>query len=117
MTERSIQQGDVFAAACGEKEPRGRVRALGLGPTPQDIGTPGLKCYKPTRLQMEVLARKKVESDKASLEQRIQELKEELREARVVQERRNMEIASHNGSNSRNHVVKNFKTLNYLSHD
>ena len=66
MTERSIQQGDVFAAACGEKEPRGRVRALGLGPTPQDIGTPGLKCYKPTRLQMEVLARKKVESDSFS---------------------------------------------------
>jgi len=117
LIERSIQQGDVFAAACGEKEPRGRVRALGLGPTPQDIGTPGLKCYKPTRLQMEVLARKKVESDKASLERRIQELEEELHEARIVQERRNMEIASHNGSNSRNHVVKNFKTLNYLSHD
>jgi len=117
LTERSIQQGDVFAAACGEKEPRGRVHALGLGPTPQDIGTPGLKCYNPTRLQMEVLARKKVESDKASLERRIQELEEELHEARIVQERRNMEIASHNGSNSRNHVVKNFKTLNYLSHD
>jgi hypothetical protein len=100
LTERSIQQGDVFAAACGEKEPRGRVRALGLGPTLQDIGTPGLKCYKPTRLQMEVLARKKVESDKASLERRIQELEEKLDEARIVQQRRNMEIASHNGSNS-----------------
>jgi len=49
---------------------------------------------------MEVLARKKVESDKASLERRIQELEEELHEVRIVQERRNMEIASHNGSNS-----------------
>ena len=92
MIDRSIQQGDVFAVACGEKEPRGRVRALGLGPTPQDIGTPGLKCYKPTRLQMEVLARKKVESDKASLERRIQELEEKLDEARIVQQRRNMEM-------------------------
>ena len=88
MTERSIQQGDVFAAACGEKEPRGRVRALVLGPNPQDIGTPGLRCYKSTRLQMEVLARHKVESDKAALERRIQELEEQL------QERRNLEISS-----------------------
>lgn len=53
MKERSIQQGDAFAAVCGEKEPRGRVRVLGLGPTPQEVGTPGLKCYTPTRLQME----------------------------------------------------------------
>jgi hypothetical protein len=63
---------------------------------------------------MEVLARKKVESDKASLERRIQELEEELLEARIVQERRNMEIASHNGSNSQNHVVKNFNTFELL---
>ena len=117
MIDRSIQQGDVFAVACGEKEPRGCVCALGLGPTSQDIGTPGLKCYKPTRLQMEVLARKKVESHKASLEQRIQKLEEELHEARIMQERRNMEIASQNGSNSRNHVVKYFNTLNYITHD
>ncbi|XP_021319632.1 uncharacterized protein LOC110436589 isoform X2 [Sorghum bicolor] len=98
LTERSIQQGDVLAAACGEKEPRGRVRALGLGPTPQDIGTPYLKCYKSTRLQMEVLAREKVESDKTALEQRIQELEQQL------QERRNLEIRSQNCSNSRSHV-------------
>jgi len=38
--DRTIQQGDAFAAVCGVKEPRGRVRCLGLGPTPQDIGTP-----------------------------------------------------------------------------
>ena len=59
LKQKTIQQGDAYAAACGEKEPRGRVRVLGLGPTPQDVGTPGLKSYKPTRLQMEVLARKK----------------------------------------------------------
>jgi hypothetical protein len=42
---------------------------LGLGLTPQDVGTPGLKCYTPTRLQMEVLARKKVEREVVALQQ------------------------------------------------
>ena len=54
MTQRTIQEGDAFAAACGEKEPKGRVRVLGLGPTPQSVGTPGVKSYTPTRIQMEV---------------------------------------------------------------
>jgi len=40
---KTIQEGDVYAAVCGAKEPRGRVRVLGLGPTPQEIGIPGLK--------------------------------------------------------------------------
>jgi hypothetical protein len=44
---------------------------LGLGPTPQDIGTLGLKSYTATRLQMEILARTKVQSEKAALEQRV----------------------------------------------
>ena len=66
---RTIQEGDVFAAACGEKEPRGRVRVLGLGPTPHDISTPGLKSYIPTRLQMEVLARKRAEREIVALQQ------------------------------------------------
>ena len=70
MTERTIQQGDVFAVALGSKEPRGRVRALGLGPTPHDVDIAGLKCYTPTRFQMEVLARKKAESRNEALEQR-----------------------------------------------
>ena len=43
LKQKTIQQDDAYAAACGEKEPRGRVRVLGLGPTPQDVGTPGLK--------------------------------------------------------------------------
>jgi hypothetical protein len=103
LKERSIQQGDAFAAVCGEKEPRGRVRVLGLGPTPQDVGTPGLKCYTPTRLQMEVLARKKLQSEKAALEQRIADMQAEIQNQRMERDRQNVEIASHNGSNSRVH--------------
>ena len=54
------------------------MRVLGLGPTPQDVGTPGLKCFIPTRLQMEILARKKAEGEKAALEQRILDMEEEI---------------------------------------
>jgi hypothetical protein len=103
LKERTIQECDAFAAICGEKEPRGRVRVLGLGPTPQDIGTPGLRSYTPTRLQMEVLARKKAESEKAALEQRIAEMEEKMQEQRMG---RDVEIISHDGSNTRHHPVK-----------
>jgi hypothetical protein len=103
LKERTIQEGDAFAAVCGEKEPRGRVRVLGLGPTPQDIGTPGLRSYTPTRLQMEVLAHKKAESEKAALEQRIAEMEEKMQEQRMA---RDVEIISHDGSNTRHHPVK-----------
>lgn len=101
LKQRTIQEGDAFAAACGEKEPRGRVRALGLGPTPQDVGTPGLKCYTPTRLQMEGLARKKAECEKVALQQRITELEQQMQEERVARELQDVELISHNGSNSR----------------
>ena len=60
MVDRTIQQGDAYAIVCGLKEPKGRVRVLGVGPTPQDIGTPELKSYVPTRIQMEALAREKL---------------------------------------------------------
>ena len=102
LKQKTIQQGDAYAAACGEKEPRGRVRVLGLGPTPQDVGTPGLKSYKPTRLQMEVLARKKAERENAALQQRIAEMEE------------HMEIMSQHDSNSRHHVVNYFNNLELL---
>jgi hypothetical protein len=92
-----------------EKRRQEDVRVFGLGPTPQDVGTPGLKSYTPTRLQMEVLAHKKAEREKAALEQRIVEMKEELQD-----ERENMEIISQNGSNSRHHVVNYFNNLSYL---
>ncbi|CAN6290405.1 unnamed protein product [Urochloa humidicola] len=101
LMEKTIQEGDVFAVVCGEKEPRGRVRGLGLGPTPQDVGTPGLRAYTPTRLQMEVLARKKIESEKAALERRIAEMQEAYEEERMA--RHNAEVLSQNGSNSRPH--------------
>jgi hypothetical protein len=102
LTERTIQQGDVFAAALGSKEPRGRVRALGLGPTPQDVGIAGLKSYTPTRFQMEVLARKKAEIRNEALEQRLTQMEAQIQmlEERFTQERRNAEVMSQNGSNS-----------------
>lgn len=78
LTEKTIQQGDVFAVALGSKEPRGRVRALGLGPTPQDVGVAGLKSYTSTRFQMEVLARKKAENKNEALEQRLTQMEGQL---------------------------------------
>ena len=101
---RTIQEGDVFAAACGEKEPRGRVRVLGLGPTPHDISTPGLKSCIPTRLQMEVLACKRAEHEIVALRQCLAE-KEELLQERMALERENVEIMSQHGLNSRHHEV------------
>jgi len=67
LSQRTIEEGDAFAAACGEKEPKGRVRVLGLGPTPQSVGTPGVKSYTPTRIQMEVLDRRNAEVEQATL--------------------------------------------------
>lgn len=105
MTERTIEEGDAFAAVCGKKEPKGRVRGLGLGPTPQTIGTPGVKGYTPTRVQMQVRECKRKESHQAGLEQRIAELEAELARERLVHERSSMENVSQNGSNSRHHGV------------
>jgi hypothetical protein len=67
LTERTIQEGDAFAAACGTKELKGRIRLLGLGPTPQTVGTPGVKGYTPTRVQMQLLECKRKESHQATL--------------------------------------------------
>jgi hypothetical protein len=111
LKDRSIQEGDVYAAVCGEKEPKGRVRVLGLGPTPQEIRTPGLKSYMSTRLQLEVLARKNSEIVEATLEQRIAALEEELEEQRMAHKRQSAENLSQNGSNSRHHMVKYFLHL------
>jgi hypothetical protein len=86
------------------KEPKGYVRGLGLGPTPQDVGTPGLKCYAPTRLQMEIFARERAESEKAALEQRVRELQDQL-EQRAVQDRASEEPRSQHVSNMRQNLV------------
>jgi hypothetical protein len=102
LKDRTIQEGDVYAAVCGAKEPRGRVRVLGLGPTPQEIGTPGLRVLMSTRMQMEILARQQAEIKNRTLEQRIIELEE-----RMAQGRSNVEDLSQHGSNSRQYAVKN----------
>jgi hypothetical protein len=83
-----------------------QVRVLGLGPTPQDIGTSGLRSYTPTRLQMEVIAHKKAEREKAALEQRIAEMEEKMLEQRMAHEIKDVEIISHDGSTTRHHLVK-----------
>lgn len=105
MKERTIQQGDAFAAVCGEKEPKGYVRGLGLGPTPQD-STPGLKCYAPTRLRMEIFARKKVQSEKAALEEQVHLLQARMSliEQRMQQDRTSEEPISQHGSTSLQNV-------------
>uniref|UniRef100_A0A0A9B0I4 Transposase Tnp1/En/Spm-like domain-containing protein n=1 Tax=Arundo donax TaxID=35708 RepID=A0A0A9B0I4_ARUDO len=116
LKERTIQQGDVFAAVCGEMEPRGYVRVMGLGPTPQDVGTPGLKCYTPTRLQMEILARKKAESEKAALEKCLDEMQarmdwwEQREQERVETPRSNV------GSNSRDHANTRSDEIDEVGH-
>jgi hypothetical protein len=56
LKDKTIQEGDALAAILGSKEPRGRVRGLGLGPTPQEIRTPGIKGLMSTRLQLEIWA-------------------------------------------------------------
>jgi hypothetical protein len=111
LKDRSIEEGDAYAAVCGEKEPKGRVRVLGLGPTPQEIRTPGLKSYMSTRLQLEVLARRNSEIAQATLEQRIAALEEQLEQQRMALERQNAETLSQHGSNSRQHMVKYFRYL------
>jgi hypothetical protein len=101
LNDRTIQEGDAYAAVCGAKESRGRVRVLGLGPTPQEIGTPGLKGLMSTRMQMEIWGRQKAESKNRTLEQRIRELEEE----RIAQGRTNVDVLSQHGSNSQHYAV------------
>ena len=110
MKDRTVQDGDVYVVVCGAKEPRGRVHVLGLGPTPQEIGTLGLKALMSTRMQMEILARQKAESRNRTLEQHVMELEEE----RITQGRTNVEVLSLHGSNSRQYAVKNPNWIIYL---
>ena len=87
------------------------MRVLGLGPTPQSVGTPGVKSYTPTRIQVEVIARRNAEAEQAALRQRVLELEQELLEARSANERSNIENISQDGSNSRHHVVNHLYLL------
>jgi len=104
LVDRTIQQGNAYAIVCGIKEPKGRVRVLGLGPTLQDIGTSGLKLYVPSRIQTEALAREKAKSEKAALRQHVMELEDQLVEERLARGRQNHESNSQHGSNSRHQL-------------
>jgi hypothetical protein len=86
LTQKTIQEGDAFAAVYGEKEPKGCVRVLGLGPTPKSVGTPGVKSYtqglnwrdaEVARRDAEV-ARRDTEAEQEALRQRVLELEQHL---------------------------------------
>lgn len=51
---------------------------LGLGPTPQDVGTHGTQSKIPTRLQMEMEARRQAEQQVVALSQRMDQLQQQL---------------------------------------
>lgn len=55
-------EGDVFSHVFG-REPRGYVRSIGLGPTPSTLGIHGHRKYTPTKVQMAIRGRQKVEHE------------------------------------------------------
>ncbi|GJN25605.1 hypothetical protein PR202_gb13453 [Eleusine coracana subsp. coracana] len=57
LTQKSIQEGDVYFHVCGP-EKNGYVHVVGLGPTPAGLEMPGAKKYTSTKLQMEIEARR-----------------------------------------------------------
>ena len=76
--EKSIQEGDLFAHVCGMKEPRGRVRVLGLGPTPQDLGTPGTRGKLSTRVLVEMQGHREAENRFNMLQGHVQQMEERM---------------------------------------
>jgi hypothetical protein len=78
---------------------------MDLGPTPQEVKTLGLKCYVPARLQMEIFACMKAESDKAALEQRLLEMRAQM-EQKAQQGRPSEESMSQHDSTSRRPLVQ-----------
>ena len=72
MEGNSIEEGDLYAHTFGEKEPRGRVRMLGTGPTPQSVGAPGTKAKLPTKLAMQIQLRRRAEQEVSTLKERMQ---------------------------------------------
>uniref|UniRef100_J3N185 Transposase Tnp1/En/Spm-like domain-containing protein n=1 Tax=Oryza brachyantha TaxID=4533 RepID=J3N185_ORYBR len=76
LKEKTIQEGDLYARVCGMKEPRGRVRVLGKGPTPQDLGTPGPCTRIPTRLQLEMEAHRQTKQELVRLNQRMDDMQQ-----------------------------------------
>ena len=72
MEGNSIKEGDLYAHAFGEKEPRGRVCMLGTGPTPQSVGTPRTKAKLPTMLVMQIQLCQRAEQELSTLQEKMQ---------------------------------------------
>jgi hypothetical protein len=104
--EKSLKEGDLFARVVGMKEPRGYVRVLGLGPTPQDVGTPGTRGKVSTRVLVEMVARREAEHRMNALEEEMQQIKQQMNKMQEMmsasQGGHNLEApSSQHGSNSR----------------
>ena len=100
------------------KEPRGRVRVLGLGPTPQDLGTPGTRGKLSTRVLVEMEGRREAENRYNMLQGHVQQMEEQVNRMELMlasEGRHNLETPrSHNGSNSRQ--VMNYFQIFSLHH-
>ncbi|KAF0895701.1 hypothetical protein E2562_014320, partial [Oryza meyeriana var. granulata] len=107
LKDRTIQEGDPYSSVLGEKEPRGCVCGLGLGPTPQGIGTPGARSYVPTRFQMAIVGQQQ-SAQEVVLKGRVDHMQQEIDVLKqmvlVSQGAHNVETNSHRGSNSQHHV-------------
>ena len=73
-----MKEGDLFARVCGMKEPKGRVRGLGLSVTPQDVGTPGTRGKVSTRVLVELVARREAEHRMSTLEEQMQQMMQQM---------------------------------------
>ncbi|KAF0909585.1 hypothetical protein E2562_038077 [Oryza meyeriana var. granulata] len=78
LKDRTIQEGDLYSSVLGEKEPRGCVRGLGLGPTPQDIGTLGARSYVPARFQMAIVGQQQSAQEVVALKGRVDHMQQEI---------------------------------------
>jgi hypothetical protein len=108
-----LKEGDLFARAVGMKEPRGRIRVLGLGPTPQDVGTPDTRGKVSTRVLVEMVARREAEHRMNTLEDQMQQMREQMHKMQQMLASpggRNLETpSSQDGSNSR-------QVMNYFAY-
>jgi hypothetical protein len=80
--EKSSKEGGLFARVVGMKEPRGRVHVLGLGPTPQDMGTPGTRGKVSTRVLVEMVARREAEHRMSTLEEQMQQMQQQIKKCK-----------------------------------
>jgi hypothetical protein len=112
-----LKEGDLFARAVGMKEPRGRIRVLGLGPTPQDVGTPDTRGKVSTRVLVEMVARREAEHRMNTLEDQMQQMREQMHKMQQMQEQM---LASQGGHNletpSSQHGSNSRQVMNYFAY-